>query len=84
MFPFGFWPPVPVVGVGVDAVRVGQKPQGVVEDRPTANVLLVVLGEAVLDVGESGASRTHRCTELSRVPQWCRVDAHDRAASALS
>jgi len=35
--------PAPVVGVGVGVVRVGEQPQAVVEERPTADVLLVVL-----------------------------------------
>jgi len=33
-------------------VGVGEEPQAVVEERPTADVLLVVLAQAVLDVGE--------------------------------
>jgi hypothetical protein len=36
-------------------VRVGEQPQAVVEERPAADVLLVVLAQAVLDVGEPGA-----------------------------
>ena len=36
-------------------VRVGEEPQAVVEERPTTDVQFVVLAQAVLDVGESGA-----------------------------
>ena len=36
-------------------VSVGEEPQRVVEERPPSDVLLVVLAEAVLDVGEPGA-----------------------------
>lgn len=35
-------------------MRVGKEPQAVVEDRPAADVLLVVLAKAVLDVCEPG------------------------------
>ena len=48
-------PPASVVGVGVGVVRVGEEPQAVVEERPTTDVQFVVLAQAVLDVGESGA-----------------------------
>ena len=48
-------PPAPVIGVGVGVASVGEEPQRVVEECPPSNVLLVVLAEAVLDVGESGA-----------------------------
>jgi hypothetical protein len=41
--------------VGVGVVRVGEQPQAVVEERPAAGVVLVVLAQAVLDVGEPGA-----------------------------
>ena len=36
-------------------MSVDQEPQAVVEERPTAGVLFVVLAQAVLDVGESGS-----------------------------
>ena len=36
-------------------MRVGEEPQAVVEERSPADVLLVVLAQAVLDVGEPGA-----------------------------
>lgn len=36
-------------------VRVGEDPQAVVEERPTAGLVLVVCGEALLDVGEPGS-----------------------------
>ncbi|NLG65261.1 MAG: hypothetical protein GX537_06610 [Actinobacteria bacterium] len=35
-------------------VGIGEQPQRVVEERPPASVVLVVLGEALLDVGEPG------------------------------
>ena len=38
----------------VGAVRVGEEPQAVVEERAPADVLLVVLAQALLDVGEPG------------------------------
>jgi hypothetical protein len=41
--------------VRVGAVRVGQQPQAVVEERAPAGVVLVVLGEALVDVGEARA-----------------------------
>ena len=41
--------------MGIGAVRVGEEPQAVVEERPPADVLLIVLTQALLDVGESGA-----------------------------
>lgn len=44
-----------VVRARVGAVRVGQQPQAVVEERAPTDVLFVVLGEALLDVRESGA-----------------------------
>lgn len=45
---------VAVVGVGVGVVCVGEEPQAVVEERAPADVLLVVLAQALLDVGEPG------------------------------
>ena len=48
-------PPAPVIGVRVGAVSVGEEPQAVVEERPAADVLLVVLTQAVLDAREPGA-----------------------------
>ena len=47
-------PPVAVVGVRVGAVRVGEGPEAVVEERAPGDVLLVVLARALLDVGEPG------------------------------
>lgn len=47
--------PVPIDGVRVGAVRGGEQPQGVVEERPRAPVVLVMLDEALLDVGKPGA-----------------------------
>ncbi|GAA3873924.1 hypothetical protein GCM10022275_23690 [Tessaracoccus defluvii] len=43
----------PIVGVRVGVVRVGEESQGVVEERPRPGVVLVVLAEAALDVGEA-------------------------------
>ncbi|MFD0995369.1 hypothetical protein [Pseudoclavibacter chungangensis] len=62
--------PAPVVGVGVGVVRVGEEPQAVVEEGPTAGVLFVVLGEAVLDVGQPSADAVLvplECREVDRV-----------------
>lgn len=39
----------------VGAVCVGEQPQAVVQERPSAGVLLVVLAEALLDVRQPGA-----------------------------
>ncbi|WP_271403835.1 hypothetical protein [Kocuria palustris] len=36
-------------------MRIGQQPQRVVEERSSTGVLFVVLDEALLDVGQSGA-----------------------------
>ncbi|MDM4762359.1 hypothetical protein QT381_04990 [Galbitalea sp. SE-J8] len=44
--------PVAVVGVLVGVVRIGEQPQGVVEERAASGVMLVMLGEAVVDVCE--------------------------------
>ncbi|WP_217496602.1 hypothetical protein [Acidipropionibacterium jensenii] len=46
---------VGVVGVGVHAVGVGEQAEGVVEECAASRVLLGVGGEALVDVGESGA-----------------------------
>ena len=35
-------------------MRVGEEPQAVVEERPTADVLLVVLAQALIDVRKPG------------------------------
>ncbi|WP_287270748.1 hypothetical protein [Microbacterium sp.] len=48
-------PPVAVVGVLVGVVCVGEQAQGVVEERASADVVFIVLGEAVFDVREAGA-----------------------------
>ncbi|MFT4231046.1 MAG: hypothetical protein QM602_12235 [Microbacterium sp.] len=47
--------PVGVAGSGVGVARAGQEPQGVLKERPPAGVLFVVLGEALFDVGQTGA-----------------------------
>ena len=47
--------PVPVVGVRVGVVSVGEQPQGVVEERPSSCVVFIVLGETLFDVGKSRA-----------------------------
>lgn len=40
--------------MGMGVVGVSEQPQTVVEERPTADVLLSVLAQAELDVGEPG------------------------------
>ena len=45
---------VAVVGVLVGVVCVGEQPQGVVEERTPSRVVLVMLGQAAVDVRESG------------------------------
>ncbi|MEZ5088901.1 MAG: hypothetical protein R2719_03775 [Micropruina sp.] len=51
-------PPAAVVRARVGAVRVGQQPQAVVEERAPTGVLFVLLGEALLDVGQAGRMRS--------------------------
>ena len=48
-------PPVAVVGVRVGAVRVGEEPQAVVEERAPARVVLAVLGQATVHVRQARA-----------------------------
>jgi len=45
---------VAVVGVLVGVVCVGEQPQGVVEERTPSRVVLVMLGQAAVDVREPG------------------------------
>ena len=66
--------PASVVGVGVGVVRVGQEPQAVVEECPPSDVLLVVLAEAVLDVGEPGSDAvlvSIECGQVDGVGEVC-------------
>ncbi|WP_240423362.1 hypothetical protein [Leucobacter sp. wl10] len=46
-------PPVGVAGSGVGVVRVGEQPQRVVQERPPAGLVLVLLGELLVHVGEA-------------------------------
>ena len=48
-------PTVAVVGVRVGVVGVRKESQAVMEEHATSGVVFVVLGEALLDVGEPGS-----------------------------